>query len=299
MKFLVLAFLISIFGCRHTSLDKGPTYLASSEEELDQKVAELAAKYGIKDWGTVPTKSEWQSLNKDGNFSNYADCLRESPSSNAGAPSIEVGPSWLCSETLLDKNSNDFSAKDKQYNLPGIQILKAMLENYPKVTSGFASCLTTSSVNPPFFWSDIQLYYYCTFSAYYTRICYTGLVAGFHNEGGVKKFFSREEAVNLCSTGSYEGGTISFYSRSLNELSEVFNEQVGEQLDLFRFLMTSRTYAFPKFQQQKIINALFDVMADDGSLNCSKRPYRSVDKKLGSHCHLDKEYDKELWPTGR
>ncbi|MCA2961794.1 MAG: hypothetical protein IOD12_16210 [Silvanigrellales bacterium] len=91
------------------------------------------------------------------------------------------------------------------------------------------------------------------------------------------------------------------------------------QLDLYRYIMFSKTFAFPEEQQQRVINAFwkrvngfsrdngialfdFDVPTAEEKAphTCVFRPVRKpFDSAQGDHCRVGKKRDIELKAIGR
>lgn len=259
----------------------GNLYPWSEGSKYLTEAKELAAKHGVEDWfeGDLTDENWWTEIT-DTSKSNYMYIERCSSKDKHAEH---------CSEDLNQLGKK----RTNQHNLPGIKILATMLAqrdgNYA------AHC---QAITPPY-WSDIQAHFYCQYGN--ARGCYSGMARNLYEDETGPKVLSRAEMAEACRVfnpaGKLRGskGTYKTYQKDFT--NQVMNQRPSDRDDtntynhfpVFRYIMTARTFAFPFKQQQKIINAFYDVADPDVRSECLKRPIRNFEIH-GKNCSLDKDY---------
>jgi hypothetical protein len=189
-------------------------------------------------------------------------------------------------------------------------------------------------------WSDLMMHYYCIFPM--PRACYTYSLLGFGVPSGIQR--SRAEAIHICSAPESEltdiqRSDVTDPKSELTDGRKPFIEQIVNktfesggktyrQLDLFKYIMRSATFAFKKKQIELTVNHFYKFVAEDlerrgtnkelinqgnpgdtltpitSSVDtlhpehCKFRVRRQIDPQDGTHCYLDKKEDFPLKAAG-
>ena len=148
-------------------------------------------------------------------------------------------------------------------------------------------------------WSDLIIHYYCQYGQ--ARSCYTNTIRGKAQSIGGDATLDQAAKIQKLQTIRIETFAECAATVGTNkDWAWIMDPQLGNQAEVFQYVMNSQTFAFDMAQQQALINKFYRINDPTDKNECNlKRPRRAIDPGDGTHCLPTKIFATAMTAVGR
>jgi hypothetical protein len=148
-------------------------------------------------------------------------------------------------------------------------------------------------------WSDLIIHYYCQYGQ--ARSCYTNTIRSKAQAIGGDSSLDQAAKIQKLQTIRTESFAECAATVATNkDWAWIMDKQLGDQAEVFQYVMNSQTFAFDMEQQQALINKFYRIDDPTDKNECNlKRPRRAIDPGDGTHCLPTKIFATAMTAVGR